>query len=684
MESPKFERVALSRDVSEFLVELSIALHRHSMYPTGHASLDPAVDAVVRHAERLLRDQTSIAIGVARRQLIIGGVTTDPDQPVLRRLAEGLHRHHIGAINVTRGVRHAEVSEALRALASDADRGGAVGLTHTGETSWPHLMLHPLSFDGLALTGEAPVSEDAHRHTRGADLWVDLARAAMSLDPADEDRESPPEPPAVARAIDDHPRAAAYDQVIVGYLLQIARELKASAGESSEDLRRRTSRLVASLRRDTLRRLVAMGGDTARCGQFVRDAADGMTIEAVLAIVNAAADASGQTISHGLMRMLSKLAMHVELGSDLTRSRADIELREQVRRLLDDWRLEDPNPEPYRRVLEHLATSQQTDRSVTPAQVTERPTPLRIVQMCLESGSFGSLAERALDEVLQTGQLQTVFDLLATIPEGAAGVSDAILTRLADPKAVRAMLSGERVDLSGLDHLLPRLAPEAFEPLLDALGSSPNRVVRRRLLELLARTEAPIGPLILARLADERWYVQRNMLMLLGRSGRIPHGFSAHKWTMHPEPRVRSEAIRLQLMVPDEKAIAIATSIQDVDARVVRLGLTAIAHACPVHLMGRVIELAVAPESGDEIRLLAVTALARLQHRSVLIALLRLADGGRSLLGRLRLRPKTPALVAVIRTLAETWSTDPYAAAVLRVAAKSSDPELREAASSTS
>jgi hypothetical protein len=95
--------------------------------------------------------------------------------------------------------------------------------------------------------------------------------------------------------------------------------------------------------------------------------------------------------------------------------------------------------------------------------------------------------------------------------------------------------------------------------------------------------------------------------------------------------------------------------------------------------MGRVIELAVAPESGDEIRLLAVTALARLQHRSVLIALLRLA-----LLGRLRLRPKTPALVAVIRTLAETWSTDPYAAAVLRVAAKSSDPELREAASSTS
>src|SRR3970282_1829079 len=104
MEPPKSQRVALSRDLSEFLVELSIALHRHSMYPSGHPSLDPAIDAVVRRAERLLQHRISIAIGVARRQLIIEGVTTDPNQPVLRRLAEGLHRHQIGVIKVTRCV----------------------------------------------------------------------------------------------------------------------------------------------------------------------------------------------------------------------------------------------------------------------------------------------------------------------------------------------------------------------------------------------------------------------------------------------------------------------------------------------------------------------------------------------------------------------------------------------------
>ena len=99
-----------------------------------------------------------------------------------------------------------------------------------------------------------------------------------------------------------------------------------------------------------------MGGDQGQREQFVLDATHGMAVDAVLEIVKASADASGQTISHGLVRMLTKLATHAERGTEHTRPRADIELREQVGRLLEDWRLEDPNPEAYGRVLEHLAT----------------------------------------------------------------------------------------------------------------------------------------------------------------------------------------------------------------------------------------------------------------------------------------------------------------------------------------
>ena len=165
-EDPKSGRSVLTRELSEFLVELSVALHRHSMYPSGHPSLGPAIHAIVRRAERLLEDRPMIALGIARRQLIIEGIATDPNQVVLRRLAEGLHRHHIGAMSIGRGVSPDEFREALLALSHEAESDGPLGLRRSGQKiEWPHLKLHPLTFDGLALVddgGSAGVRAAGH------------------------------------------------------------------------------------------------------------------------------------------------------------------------------------------------------------------------------------------------------------------------------------------------------------------------------------------------------------------------------------------------------------------------------------------------------------------------------------------------------------------------------------------
>jgi hypothetical protein len=684
MQEPRSERAAPSRELNEFLIELSVALHRHSMYPSGHPALAPAVEAVVRRAEQLMQGRPSIAFGVARRQLIIGGVTTDPEHPVLRRLAEGLHRQHIGAVSLMSGVNPREIGEALRLLATEPEHEGAVGLEQRSPVStWPHVKLHQLTFDGLALLDDGRLPGDAEstrQASQGADLWVRLARAAMASDGAD-GRAVSTEPSAVAQAIDAHQGAEDYDQVIVGYLLQIVRELKTASGDNADDLRTRTSRLIASLRPGTLRRLVQMGGAEGQNDQFLRDATDGMAVHAVLEIVKAAADASGQTISHGLIRMLSKLATHAERGSDLARPRADFELRDQVNRLLADWRLEDPNPEAYSRVLESLATSSPADPVRRDRRVAARPEPLRIVQMSLESGAFGPIVNKAMKQIVETGHVSAVLDLLASPPEGGEVVAELLLARLTNPGALKSIVEHDPIDVASLDGLLPRLSLAGYEQLLDVLASSESRATRRKLVDRLVRTAAQIGPLIAAHLDDERWYVQRNMLVLLERSGGVPDGFSAIRWTTHPDARVRCEAIRLQLTLPYEREIAVQTALYDTDPRVVRLGLAAVQRDCLEDLRDRVVQLAVVPESGDDLRLYAVTALGRIRHESALGALLHLTDGGRSLLGRPRLPPKTPVLVAAIKALSKTWAADPRAAVVLALAAESSDSELRDAAS---
>jgi len=157
-----------------------------------------------------------------------------------------------------------------------------------------------------------------------------------------------------------------------------------------------------------LRRLVRMGGDTEQRHQFVRDVAHGMAADAVLEIVKAAAATGQQTISHGLLRLLAKLATHSERGTELARPHADREFRQQVGRLLDDWTLADPNPHAYGRVLEGLAAG-AGDSPPRSDQRVEPPASLRVVQMSLEADTFSPLTERQLrhwpDVVVRPGGL---------------------------------------------------------------------------------------------------------------------------------------------------------------------------------------------------------------------------------------------------------------------------------------
>jgi hypothetical protein len=679
----KRDRVALSRELNEFLVELSIALHKHSMYPSGHPALEPAIQSVARRAAGLLVDRPLIAFGVARRQLIIEGNTTDPNQPLLRRLAESLHRHHLGAISLVNGIDVAEVGGALRLLAGDADRDGPIGLRATLPQDWPHFRLHPLTFDRLSLVGDGSQGSGAGGgagSARAAELWVGLARAAI----ASSETESTPvstDPSDVARAIEKQDRPAAYDQVIVGHLLQIAGELRTAPPAEVEALRKRTSVLIASLRPETLRRLVDMGGNTSQRGSFVLDATYGMDVAAVLQIVQAAADANGQVISNGMVRLMSKLASQAGTGTESARPIADAALRDQVTQLLAGWELKDPNPENYSRVLQHLA-SQATDTDgpvIRDTLTDDTADTLRVVQIALEVGSYGPTVERAVDQLVTTGSVGAILELLKSRPPGSESIADTLVEQLVRPSSLAALVNREPMDEASLDGLLPFMSAEGFQALLDVLASSENRATRRKLIDRLARAALDTGPYIAARLEDDRWYVLRNMLLLMERSGQIPEGFSATRWTAHQDARVRYEALRLQLTIARERDRAIRTAIDDDDPRIVRLGLASLQQDCPPTYTGRVAAIAGDVKADPEVRLLAVNALARASEPDARDVLIAVVDAGRTLFGRQKIAAKTPVVLAALRALAQTWPDEPRVAAILKRGVQSPDSDIRQA-----
>jgi hypothetical protein len=678
----KTERVAISRELSEFLVELSIALHKHSMYPSGHPALEPAIQGVARRAEGLLVDRPLVAFGVARRQLIIEGNTTDPNQPLLRRLAESLHRHHLGAVSLVRGLETVEIAEALRVLSNDADRDGPIGLRAAMLPDWPHFRLHPLTFDRLSLAADdaGGSGKGGGSGGRGAELWVGLARAAMAGEISDSAVVST-DPSDVARAIEEGDRPAAYDQVIVGHLLQIAGELRSAPPAEVEALRKRTSVLIATLRPETLRRLVDMGGNVSQRGSFVLDATHGMDVTAVLQIVQAAADANGQVISNGMVRLMSKLASQAGAGTDAARPVADAALRDQVTQLLAGWELKDPNPEHYSRVLQHLA-SQKADGEggvLRDVATDDAAHTLRIIQIALEVGSYGPTVAGAVDRLVTSGRVGDILELLKSRPPGSDGVADALVAELVKPSNLAALVNREPMDEASLDGLLPFMSADGFQALLDVLASSENRATRRKLIDRLAKAALDTGPYIAARLEDDRWYVLRNMLLLMERSGQIPEGFSATRWTAHQDARVRYEALRLQLTIARERDRAIRTALDDEDPRIVRLGLASLQQDCPPMYAGQVAAMAGDGRADAEIRLLAVNALARLRDAAACDALIKVVDGGRTFFGRQKIAAKTPVVLAALRALAHTWSDEPRASAFLKRGLQSPDADVRQA-----
>jgi hypothetical protein len=261
----------------------------------------------------------------------------------------------------SRGVGVEEIVDVLGAVAVEADRTGQpLGLGSRAQLeAWPHVKLHSLSYERLALLDErgekAPEAEPAtEERVRGARLWIGLARAALAGQ-IPEEEEPPTAPAALAQAIDDHSPGGGYEQVIVGYLLQIAEELKAAGGAEAVELRRRVSRLFAGMKPETLKRLCEMGGDAVQRRKFALDTTSGMAVDAVLEVVQAVAAASEQSISHSLMRMLSKLAANAERGAPAARPLADAALRDQVRAILSGWKLDDPTPEAYGMALQRMS-----------------------------------------------------------------------------------------------------------------------------------------------------------------------------------------------------------------------------------------------------------------------------------------------------------------------------------------
>jgi hypothetical protein len=670
------ERTPSSDTLVRFLARFSVALHKHATYPDGHPTLISADAAVTQALESLFAERASLQIGVARRELMVDGAPVESTNAVVRELAERLHRREIGGLELRRGATANELAEVLHHLAADPHEFRE-RLHGEGEPlpTWPHMSVVPHAFRRLALADDGE-AETVDGQATGADrLWLSLAAAALDRSDAGSVSSGEADPESLATRINSYVRERKSGQQVGEMLVRLGRYARGAGHSERLAVEGKVRSLVAGLSGETLAWLFA-GQSQQERRELLNEAAETLPVDTVVDLLQAAAASSDQNISHFMLRLLKKLANQASTDGE-TGHHGDEALRDAAREMIDNWTLEDPNPQQHTRLLEEVSRFEHSKQEGSAPLTGEGR---RLLQIALETNSAGDHVLEAAELMLEARQLDQLLDLLASATDASETVA-VVRRHLTSPEILRRVLLEEPIDVQGTQRLLAEVGPESAGGLLDALAISEAQGTRRLILERLAAMGAAIAPLLADRMPRTPWYVQRNLLALLARFKQLPPGFSAKPWAEHPDVTVRFQALSVMARQPQEREEAVHLALGDSDPRVVRFGLDAAAGAgLPKAALTRLMMLLNNPAKPIELRARGIRLLGQVQTPATREWLLERVLTKRTLFRGPRLAQKTPEMVASLAVLARKWRDHPPVAYALKAAVESGDPELAAAA----
>lgn len=548
-----------------------MAWKKLSTYPPGHPQREGAVASAYRELRGLLDLGKPVEIGVAKDGLSWGEQRSDSAGS--RQLATLLYHGNIAVLRFTSGLNEAELEAFLGVLrAQPGETGGEALAARLAAAAVIHVELKRADFSLVrATTGLEALPRPQ------LDLWDRILRWHL---------EGRPEL-----------AAAAQNAGLGAVLAWVEATLAAAAEGDSPEVRQLLSRLVEAVEADLGTGFPGQGGAPGQtAGHRVRQVAElvgalptalrepvleaalgrlmtvdeeGSTLRALVAAVPRATfwgalgrlRASGARFPPVVAGLIDEMAPAVEEGlvvgvaATVEPIDRDVEI---FRRRASPF-LELPAPiaaaapgafELEVRTLEPRASLQRLIATLVALLAKPR--------LASELDGLAARLEHAYTTLLVAGQAGAAYALvlelgqlasrLAGQPRAHDGARMA-LERLAGARAV-AVLSGairraSAAELDDFHRLVERLGTEPIRHLLLALGEAEDRSVRRALFNFLKQHPKAVVSVAPRVLADERWFVVRNVLSLLQDVGDARAVASAQSCLRHPDPRVRVEALKL-------------------------------------------------------------------------------------------------------------------------------------------
>ncbi|MEW5701545.1 MAG: HEAT repeat domain-containing protein [Candidatus Zixiibacteriota bacterium] len=300
-----------------------------------------------------------------------------------------------------------------------------------------------------------------------------------------------------------------------------------------------------------------------------------------------------------------------------------------------------------------------------------------------------AVLERQFEHAVQHNRWDLARRLLVRWHDDAAQAPPLVARRLTAALPVAAqrqnierlaayLNTNPQADLEPVSTLLPLFGPQAITPITAMLGTLEHRPARMMVCDFLGKHGRETVDLIGGFIYDKRWYVARNVAMILGEIGHERGLMFLRKSAKHSDPRVRLETLRAvqRMHVPEAERI-LRDFLEDSDDSLRCRALRALGQrpgSCsPEWLKEKLDTESLTGKDPAELREL-LTAYARLGGGEAVESLNRLAHRS-PMLGRARWRPVRLAAIWALGA-----STDPRAQSELQILSRGRDRELAQAA----
>jgi hypothetical protein len=544
----KPEKIPLDAKLLSYaIIELNISRRNVAIYPRDHPSVERSLNNAFRFLNQLFEIRPEITLAIAKDTIIIDNYHLDKKNPVFREFALTLSNMNIAYVTFRAGIRKNELYSFHSFLTQKEN-------VLTAQNVMDVFRRFNIAHIGIGAVDYRKFSIGDHRQAPkkgNISIWeryiYGLLEGKLQSDSAsDEVRDIPPEILAkiVNNASSRDVKEEAYDSVIAAYMRSSADNI--FSGKDLKKLMEFINRLRPDLKEHFLSSAVKTFSKDIDSAYQALKKISVAEIEEFLDIVNRERIA----IPRPLLGLIDKLSHGVQDSSDaiyieedelnddelLPSNLADffskdIEGSDAAASPAGDDLMEIQNLLNFE--AEELKSSQimEFDNEFNEDLVEKRFNRIIIEMMNSETiseeeyRSFLNILREQAEQLLCIGEFDQISDIIRAIESNRAGFRFAAasswdLKYYHSPEFILPLIDSFRIlgrqKRKEVSMICAYYDKKIISYLMDALADEDSLTVRRFLMELLKQFGDQVVPEALHRLSDERWFVKRNMLYILG------------------------------------------------------------------------------------------------------------------------------------------------------------------------